>query len=142
MNFRKRFETQSPGFQFAPMVDIVFQLLCFFVVSQIFAQWETEIDIRLPTAKTGQAPERLPGEIIVNVLKSGEFVVNQQAMGVADLEALLGRIVKLFPGQPVLIRADRDTAYEHVITVLDLCRQSDIWNISFATSAPEETTRP
>jgi hypothetical protein len=37
-------------------------------------------------------------------------------------------------GQPVLIRADRETPYGDVIRVLDLCRQSDIWNIGFATS--------
>jgi len=38
----------------------------------------------------------------------------------------------------VLIRADKRTDYEHVIGVLDLCRQVDIWNISFATSTVEE----
>ena len=44
--------------------------------------------------------------------------------------------VQLFPGQPVLLRADKTTAYEHVVRVLDTCRQADIWNISFATLAP------
>jgi biopolymer transport protein ExbD len=52
--------------------------------------------------------------------------------------ALLSRIVKMFPGQPVLIRADKATDYEHVIHVLDLCRTVDIWNISFATTVAEE----
>ena len=50
------------------MLDVVFLLLCFFITSQIFAQWETEIDITLPTAETGAVPQRLPGEIIINVL--------------------------------------------------------------------------
>ncbi|NQT91741.1 MAG: hypothetical protein HQ559_03195, partial [Lentisphaerae bacterium] len=43
-------------------------------------------------------------------------------------------------GQPVLIRADRGTAYEHVIRILDLCRKTDIWNISFATAAAVEAS--
>ena len=51
MNFRSTLKQESVGFQIAPMIDIVFLLLCFFVTSQIFAQWETEIDITLPTAK-------------------------------------------------------------------------------------------
>ena len=129
---------EQPGFQIAPMIDVIFLLLSFFIATQIFSQWETEIDIKLPTAKTGEIPERLPGEIIINVLKDGSMVVNRQRLDEPGLTALLGRIVMLFPGQPVLIRADRATAYEHVIRVLDLCRQSDIWNISFATSADEE----
>jgi biopolymer transport protein ExbD len=137
MNFRKQIKAEAVGFQLAPMIDVVFLLLCFFITSQIFAQWETEIDITLPTAETGQMPERLPGEIIINVRAAGEFVVNAQVLTPAELEAMLVRVSEWFPGQPVLIRADRTTAYEDVIRVLDLCRQADIWNISFATGVPE-----
>ena len=125
------------GFQLAPMIDVVFLLLCFFVTSQIFAQWETEIDITLPTAETGRAPERLPGEIIINIRPDGGIVVNARPLTPDDLAAMLQRVSGLFPGQPVAIRADRATPYEHVIHVLDLCRQADIWNISFATGVPE-----
>lgn len=139
MNFRKQLNQEAPGFQLAPMIDVVFLLLCFFVTSQIFAQWETEIDITLPTASTGEVPERLPGEVIINVLQSGEVVVNGRTLDAENLEALLARLAELFSGQPVLIRADQDTAYRHVIGVLDLCRQVDIWNISFATGVKEQT---
>jgi len=120
------------------MIDVIFLLLCFFVTSQIFSQWETEIDIKLPTAQTGDMPERLPGEIIINIRSDGTVLVNRQILSEDALRTLLGRIVGLFPGQPVLIRADGKTAYEHVIKVMDLCRLSDIWNISFATSAAED----
>ena len=138
MNFKNRSGSPEPGFQIAPMIDVVFLLLCFFIASQIFSQWETEIDVKLPTARTGKIPQRLPGEIIINVLQDGAIVVNQKNLDRSGLQSLLDRIVKLFPGQPVLIRADKETAYEHVIGVLDMCRQADIWNISFATSASED----
>ena len=119
----------------APMIDVIFLLLCFFIASQIFSQWETEIDITLPTAQTGEIPDRLPGEIIINILESGEVVVSRRTLDEPALKSLLERIVEMFPGQPVLIRADKRTDYEHVIDVLDLCRQCDIWNISFAIGA-------
>ncbi len=119
------------------MIDIVFLLLCFFVTSQIFAQWETEIDVTLPTAETGQAPQRLPGEIIININAEGQVIVNARTLDLPELKAVLDRLVSLFPGQPVVIRADKATAYEHVIQVLDTCRQADIWNISFATGVPD-----
>ena len=139
MNFTKRYRAEQPGFQIAPMIDVIFILLCFFVTSQIFSQWETEIDIKLPTAQSGTIPDRLPGEVIVNIFKDGAIVVNARRLEGDGLSTLLARIVKQFPGQPVLIRADEGTAYLHVIKVLDLCRRADIWNISFATSAAEET---
>ena len=137
MNFQKKtLVPANPGVPLTPMIDVVFLLLCFFVTSQIFAQWETEIDIALPTAATGGMPQRLPGEVIINVLADGTAVVNGQSLGDRELRAMMDRLVQLFPGQPVLLRADKATAYEHVVRVLDTCRQADIWNISFATLAP------
>jgi biopolymer transport protein ExbD len=138
MNFRKFARSESVGFQIAPMLDVVFLLLCFFVTTQIFSQWETEIDIRLPTAQTGTLPNRLPGEIIVNIMGDGHAVVNGQDLDHEALRDMLVRLAELFPGQPVIIRADLATPYEHVVGVLDLCRQADIWNISFATRMPED----
>jgi biopolymer transport protein ExbD len=142
MDFRRREGPQLPSFQIAPMIDIIFLLLCFFVASQIFSQWETEIDIQLPTAQTGKIPERLPGEIVINIVRDGTVIVNRQTLNEPALRSLLGRIAKLFGGQPVLIRADQGTEYRHVIRVLDLCRQSDIWNISFAASGTEKAAQP
>jgi biopolymer transport protein ExbD len=137
MNFRSAIRTENVGFQMTPMIDVVFLLLCFFMTSQLFSQWEAEIEITLPTAKTGQTPQRLPGEIIVNILRNGDTIVNGRVLGEAELGSMLVRLAGLFPGQPVLLRADKTTAYENVIRVLDLCRQADIWNISFATGVPE-----
>ena len=137
MNFqKKKLFPENPGVPLTPMIDVVFLLLCFFVTSQIFAQWETEIDVALPTAATGGMPQRLPGEVIVNVRADGATVVNGQTLDDAQLRAMMDRLVQLFPGQPVLLRADKTTAYEHVVRVLDTCRQADVWNISFATLAP------
>lgn len=137
MKFRSASKPDSVGFPITPMIDVVFLLLCFFVTSQIFSQWETEIEITLPTARTGQTPQRLPGEIIINILRTGETIVNGRTLDEAGLGSMLKQLAELFPGQPVLIRADKTTAYENVIRVLDLCRQADIWNISFATGVPE-----
>jgi len=137
MNFRRRHSVQNPGFQIAPMIDVIFLLLCFFVASQIFSQWETEINIKLPTASTGEVPDRLPGEIIINILADGTIVVNRQVLDEDALVSLLDKIASLFPGQPILLRADGSTPYENVIRILDMCRQADIWNISFATAAED-----
>lgn len=141
MNFRKNRKTPEQTFQIAPMIDVVFLLLTFFVASQLFSQWETEIDITLPTAQTSEQPTRIPGEIIINILGDGAVVVNQLRMDDAALDALLGRIVDQFSDWAVLIRADKETRYEDVIGVLDACRRADIWNVSFATTIADSASQ-
>lgn len=138
MNFRGRHQPNPIAFQIAPMVDFLLVLLCYSMMSQIFTQWEAELDVKLPTASTAQIEQRLPGEIILNVMKNGTTVVNGRTLADAELSALLRRLVELFPGQPVLLRADTETDYGHVIKILDLCRQADIWNVSFATGLVEK----
>ena len=137
MNFRKRKSPELPQFQITPMMDVVFLLLCFFIATSVFSQWEYEVDVVLPTAESGKMPDRLPVEIIINLARDGRIVINQQPLTREELRARLQRLARFFPGQPIVLRADRATAYDHVIGVIDLCRQVDIWNISFATSAEE-----
>jgi len=140
MNFRSKYKPDPVGFQVVPMIDILFLLLCFFLASQVYSQWEQEIDITIPTAKTGNIPQRLPGEIIINVKQDGTTIINKQVLEGDRLQALLSRVVQQFPGQPVLIRADNKTPYEYVVRVLDVCRAADISNISFATAAATGAT--
>jgi biopolymer transport protein ExbD len=138
MNFRGRHQPNPIAFQIAPMVDFLLVLLCYSIMSQIFTQWEAELDVKLPTASSAQIEQRLPGEIILNIMKNGTTVVNGRTLSDPELASLLRRLVELFPGQPVLLRADKQTDYEHVIKVLDFCRQADIWNVSFATGLVEK----
>ncbi|NLL82987.1 MAG: biopolymer transporter ExbD [Lentisphaerae bacterium] len=138
MNFRKRSSADTPQFQITPMIDVVFLLLCFFITVSVFSQWEYEVDIVLPTAQSAKIPERLPGEVIVNIDRQGAVTINQNNLTLDDLQNRLKRLATLFPGQPIVIRADRATAYEHLMEVVDACRLADIWNISFATGEIED----
>ena len=140
MNFRKPQASTEQGFQLAPMVDVVFLLLSFFMATQMFEQWEmeTEIDITLPTAKTGMVPDRLPGEVILNITGTGDVVIDRKVLDAGALRSKLARLAELWPGQPVLIRADGATDYANVIRVIDMCRECDIYRISFATGVTPE----
>ena len=138
MNFRKKTKGALPTFQMTAMMDIVFLLLCFFVTTSVFSQWENEVSITLPTAQSGKVPDRLPGEIIINIEKDGRISVNQQEMTLDALKKRLVRLAAYFPGQPVVLRADKATSYENLMKVIDTCRQADIWNFSMATSDEKE----
>ncbi len=134
MNFRRKNRSQLPSFQMTAMMDVVFLLLCFFITTSVFSQWEYEINITLPTAQSGKVPNRLPGEIIINITDDGRISVNQQDLTLEALRKRLDRLSRYFPGQPVVLRADKETRYEDLIKVVDTCRKADIWNFSMATS--------
>ncbi len=136
MNFRRK-SPELPAFQFTAMIDVVFLLLCFFITTSVFSQWEMEVDVVLPTAQSAKMPDRLPGEVIINLSRDGRISVNQQTLTREDLADRLKRLAQFFPGQSVVIRADKQTSYEQLVGIIDLCRLSDIWNISFATAADE-----
>ena len=133
MTFSPQRKSRAPGIALTSLLDVIFLLLCFFVTVSVFSQWESEISIKLPTAKTAEAPERLPGEIIVNLSKDGSIKVNGATMSLADLQSKLARISKFYPGQPVIIRADKETKYDYLVGVIDACRAGDVWNFSLAT---------
>jgi len=139
MNFTPSNKPELPGFQMTPMIDVVFLLLCFFVTTAVYSQWEYEVDIQLPTAQTGKMPERLPGEIIVNLDADGTMRVSGKVLAADQLLAKLRMLAANFPGDPVILRSDLRTPYEHVVAVIDLCRQADIDNISFATEMASST---
>ncbi len=137
MNFRKRAEPERSGFQLAPMIDIVFLLLIFFIVTWNFARYETEIDIKVPTAKEGQDRRRAVGEIILNVKADGSVVLNRRALEREQLEGVLGEIAGLYPDQAVILRGDEGVPYKYIVDVLDVCRSVGIWNVAFATAKPQ-----
>ena len=137
MNFRSRTHSEPIALQLAPMIDVILFLLTFFLLTWNVARYETELDVSVPTAKKGEAPKHLPGEILLNVKKSGSVVLNRRQVGNEELLSRLKQIVEQFPNQAVILRADEDVNYKYVIAVLDVCREADIWNIAFATAPPE-----
>ena len=136
MNFRKQAVPEPAGFQIAPMVDIVFLLLIFFLVTWNFARYETELDVKVPTAKEGKESRRAVGEVIINVKSDGSIVMNRRTLTAEELGATLRKISELYPDQAVVLRGDENTDYRHIVNVLDVCRGANIWNVAFATGRP------
>ena len=137
MRFSQRNRSKAPALALTSMLDVIFLLLCFFVTVSVFSQWESEISIKLPNAKTAEAPERLPGEIIVNLAKDGAISVNSVGLSLEELGARLAKVAKFYPGQPVIIRADKEVRYEALVELIDTCRAAGIWNFSLATDNSE-----
>ena len=130
---------KAPALALTSMLDVIFLLLCFFVTASVFSQWESEISISLPSAASAETPGRLPGEVILNVSKEGAVTVNAKALTLDDLGSRLKKVAEFYPGQPVVIRADRETSYESLVKVIDTCRNAGVWNFSLATVEEKES---
>lgn len=136
MNFKKRNQIQQAGFQMAPMVDIMFILLIFFMTAFIFAQWENKLGLQLPTATTGKSGDRLPGEVVINIDKDGRIFVNSLEESPEQLKGILKMVTDVSTLQPVIIRADAEVPHKYFVRVLDICRELNIVNISIASLPP------
>jgi biopolymer transport protein ExbD len=123
--------------QMAPLVDIVFLTLVFFMVTSVYANLESEVGITLPTANSAVMDERAQGEIFINVRESGEVVLNDREVTLPELEQILVRVSTHFPGGEVIIRGDTNARHGRMIEILDACKKADIQNISFAAMQPE-----
>jgi biopolymer transport protein ExbD len=124
--------------QLAPMIDILFLLLAFFIISWQFTRQETELSVSVPTAEEGADPSRQRGEIIINILNDGTIRVEGLSVDLLQLNEKLSAIAKQYQNQPVRIRGDGGVPYQRIVEVIDTCQKAGIWNISFATQRPGE----
>ncbi len=138
MNFKKRIAETSPGFQMAPMLDIVFILLVHFMAATLFAKWENKLDITVPSADSSMSASRQRMEIIVNVDKNGAIFINSIELKAERLEEILATTHARSPELPVIIRAEQDARHKDVIRVLDICAKADVRNVAFSTITPQE----
>lgn len=141
MLFRQTVEMERPGLQMAPMIDIVFLLLIFFLVTWAYARFETELDVRVPVAEEGVDPRRNIGEVIINVLEDGAMVLEGRTVSETEMHDRLSSIAAVYRDVAVILRGDRNTRYENIVRVLDLCRRAGIWNVAFATDRPESESQ-
>jgi biopolymer transport protein ExbD len=122
----------------APLIDIVFLTLVFFMMTSVYTSLESEVDIQLPTAQSGVTTERLQGEIFVNLREDGTIVLNEKEVTIPELQSILNRVAEHFPGGMVIIRGDRNANLGMALAILDCCKVADISNVSFATIQPED----
>ena len=132
MKFQTR-EPEKADFPLAPMVDVVFLLLIFFIATMQSSQSERELNVAVPVAEEGADARQTVGEIIVNVRENGEVVVDKSVMDKAQLFEKLKRIAAVHKNQAIRIRGDGKVEYQKIVEVIDVCQKAGIPNISFAT---------
>jgi biopolymer transport protein ExbD len=122
------------GFNMTPMIDIVFQLIIFFLLSSHLAKQEKQVPLPLPAAASGQAmADADRPRLTINVLGDGTLLVASRPVALEELRQLLSER-KAAHGDRLeaRIRADESVAWRHIEPVLPACAQAGIWNVSYA----------
>lgn len=117
-----------------PLIDVVFLLLIFFMVSTTF-QRESEITIELPES-SGKAAETAEKVIEISIDNEGRYFVNQRRIKDTDIETLKSAI-KITRGDTkepkLIISADKMTPHQSVVRAMDAARQLGLVHLTFAT---------
>jgi len=122
-----------------PLIDVVFLLLIFFMVSTTFKD-EARLRIQLPEAQGEAIPAEGPEMIEILIDQSGSFRVDDQAVGGRAADTLIQALKGALGGRaavPVLIQADARTPHQAVMTALDAARQAGLSRVAFAAIRPE-----
>ena len=126
-------EDESQGVRIAPLIDVVFLLLIFFLVATTFYEIEKDITIRLAAATEGDERERNPDLVVVNISEAGVVVVNQRVVSLPDLAGLLRDAHTRNPRVAAILRCDRRARHADFVKVLDLCEKTHIAQVAVAT---------
>ncbi|MFN9197235.1 MAG: ExbD/TolR family protein [Planctomycetaceae bacterium] len=129
---------EEPQLNLTPMLDVVFNLLIFFMVGTRFADLERQFDVQLPQVSTAQPLTSLPDEIVVNVFPDGRLVVNREELTAAQLRDRLVDARARYAEQAVLIRGDGESSFQRIADVLAICQQAEVRNFSLATQLATE----
>lgn len=111
---------------FVPMVDVLFNLLIFFLLATTIAQVEREMRIALPFATSAGPISTALREIIINVDPEGRIFVAGRQMEPDALRSLVSDAVQANAEQKVTVRGDRTASYGNVVRVLDICKGAGI----------------
>jgi len=118
-----------------PMIDVVFNLLIFFMVVSQFASEERSLKVDLPTASMAMPLTARPREIFVNIDQGGGYYIGVQRLDEQELAAYLRQAEVDNPtNQTVIIRADKRCPWDFVATAMRLCNQAGIRNYSASLS--------
>jgi biopolymer transport protein ExbD len=117
-----------------PLIDVVFLLLIFFLVTSQFEEEERRLNIVLPSATSASPMVHRPREIVVDVDAQGNVYLRGQPTTLTELERLLvAAVVENASNQSVIIRADASASFQPVVSVMDLCNRAGLTDYSVTT---------
>jgi len=112
-----------------PLIDMVFILLIFFIVTTSFVR-EAGVDVQRPSAQTAETKEK--ANVILGLTSAGQIFVEGRSLDIRSVRAYMERFLAETPDGSVVIVADKESSTGAAVQVLDQCRLAGVQNISIA----------
>ncbi len=143
MTFRGSREEETVDMNLSSMVDIVFLLLIYFIVSASLKQDEMELRVPIPIDQEMQQQQQpdSPEEVVIDVFPNGEIYWNGQpcddtlSTEMPELKSILANLKEAYPNQAVVIRGQQNSQHSRVVAVLNACAAAGIEHISFPSDS-------
>ena len=129
---------QGPKLNMTSLIDVVFLLLIFFMVTTTFEK-QAKLKIQLPEA-TENTSKQAPDQLVISISQKGTIYLNNNELVNSKYESIVAGLKKLKIGDKkpqVIIRADANAAHKHVVTVMDVLADNDFNSVSIATTQPK-----
>ena len=134
-------DDEEPQFQMAPMIDMVFLLLIFFMCASHLSQ-QQHIPLDIPTATRAVVPTERPDRWVVNVTRDGTLYSGEQPAALEEISALLKARLAENPNTKVYLRADANCEHKIVKKVMNAMALVGVDDFIFGVYIPTSTTEP
>lgn len=144
----KRKDVQTVEIQMGPMIDMVFLLLVFFMVTAKPIKQESDINIGLPGTVAQEETVDIPDEQRITIRSDGQVILNDQPMdspASAELPTLLATLKRFKESSEanksealITIDAEDGAIHQRIVAVLNVCAKAEITGVTFADSSEEE----
>ncbi len=121
------------SFQLAPMIDMTFLLLIFFMVTTKITKEKKKLEINLPVATAAVTPEDLSGRDILNLDDKGRIYVGDSQMEMKELKAYLRQRLIDVPPLRIYVRADATTPAKEIKSVMRACAEAGAIEVIFGS---------
>jgi biopolymer transport protein ExbD len=132
-HFQNLMDEEEATIDMTPMLDVVFIMLIFFIVTASFVK-EAGIDVNRPEAATAVKKDR--ANILVAISAKGDIWINKRKVDVRAVQANIERLYAENPQGTVVIQADRKSTTDVLIKVMDASRAAGIQDVSIAAQEP------
>jgi biopolymer transport protein ExbD len=128
-----RKEDDEVGFQLAPMIDMTFLLLVFFMVTTKISKEQIKVDIKLPVASNAVIPDDVADRDIVSIDGDGNFFIGQRPATKKELTEHLIERFKNYPPLRLYVRADAKTPGRQIKELMKIASEAGAINVIFGT---------
>jgi len=120
-----------------PMIDVIFSILAFFIISTLFLTRSEGLPVDLPQATTAQ--QQSETELTVTIQANGNITLNKEPVSLTQLVTKVTKISQNHQETTVILKADKAVSHGKVVSVMDQLRQIERVKLAIATTSPSQS---